>query len=56
MATISTFRDIRLTSEGHVEFFMCIEPCSRAGGGKPRLLTQWATAVLAGGPIVSLRY
>lgn len=33
-ATKSTFWDIRATSEGHVEFLMCIQPCSRAAGGK----------------------
>lgn len=45
MAANCTSMDIRSTSEGHVEFFVCIQPCSRAGGGKPRQLTQWTTAV-----------
>lgn len=34
-ATNSTFSDSRSTSEGHVQFLMCIQPCSRTGGGSP---------------------
>lgn len=34
-ATNSTFSDSGSTSEDHVQFFMCIQPCSRTGGGSP---------------------
>lgn len=57
-STNPTFRDIRSTLGGHVEFFMCIEACSRDWWREAQAPHPVGNSgeVLAGGPIVSLRY